>query len=132
MAQFGYKLNEDGRVIICGYGEFENYLTGNEPFQNFGIIDYKLVNEEWIYNPIIMVPEAISKLQATKHMLNIGRHDELMAIIDEDTTGETRLLYDASYQLYRNSSMVNQLGAAMGYDSDGLDNLFIEANKILL
>jgi len=128
-----YAIDIEGRMIAYGH-LLEGIEITNEPFNICNCLDWRkdLNTNEWIYDPIIMVPQEISKLQATKHMLNIGRHDELMAIIDADITGETRLLYDASYQLYRNSGMVNQLGAAMGYDSDGLDNLFIEANKILL
>jgi len=127
-----FSLDTDGNIISLGIKGDYDFNSSDLPFTITTFQDWKWNSTDEIWEEIIMVPEVISKLQATKHMLNIGRHDELMAIIDADITGETRLLYDASYQLYRNSGMVNQLGAAMGYDSDGLDNLFIEANKILL
>lgn len=132
MKEFRYTLNEDGTVKCCGYGDFENVLTGTETFSTFEIVNYKknLEANEWEY--IMNVPLSISKLQATKHLLNINRHAELMAIIDADETGETRLLFDAAHQLDRNSDMVNKLGTAMGFSSEELDDLFIEANKILV
>lgn len=132
MKNFRYSLLDDGTVKACGYQDFEHSLTGDEPFTGFDIVNYQLVNNEWIYNSIIMIPESISKLQATQHLLNIGRHTELMTIIDSDETGVTRTLYDAAHQLDRDSNMVNQLAEAMGFTQEGIDELFIEASKIMV
>ena len=135
--KLGYNLNSKGKITSISsqnIDKFQYQTDGTEPFSLDDYFDWQkdLSTGEWIFKPIIMVPEYISKLQATKHMLNINRHAELMAIIDADETGETRLLYDAAHQLDRSSDMVNQLGAAMGFSPEELDDLFIEANKILV
>jgi hypothetical protein len=120
---------------------FIEFMHRNQPhmkvftFEKYTIdvpIDNVFYSDDEFNDWFLFVPPFISKLQAVSHLLEIGRYNDLMAVLDSDPTGEKRILFGAAHQLDRDSTMVNQLGSALGYDSEGLDNLFTEASKILV
>ena|SRR5690554_6679279 len=55
MKNFKYTLNAEGYPIAYGYMDFEQSLTGDEPFSGFDIQFYKkdMLTGEWIYLPDI-------------------------------------------------------------------------------
>lgn len=135
MRKFKYTLDADGFVIGCGYMDvFANELKGDEPFSGFEIVDYRknLETNEWIFDPIIMIPQEITKIQAVKRLLDVDKYNELLMALDADLTGESRILFDAAHKIYRESNMVAQIGVALGFSSYDIDELFIEASKILV
>jgi len=129
-----YSIDKNGRISAIGRGDYEHVLKGNDPFGMHDCQHWQKDHStgEWKYNPIIMVPQSISKLQAVSHLLATGRYNDLMTALESDETGVKRILFDAAHQLDRESTMVNEMGEALGFSSEELDNLFIEANKILV
>ena len=88
--------------------------------------------ENWIYDPIMIVPKEISKLQAVKRLLDTGRYTDLMTALDSAPTGESRILFDAASTLARDSNMVSQFAAALGFTDEDTDAFFVEADKIMV
>lgn len=135
MKNFKYALDAEGNLIGFGYLDiFDSELDGTEPFTGFDIMDYRkdLSTNEWIYDPIIMIPEKISKLQAVSHLLAIDRYVDLINVLNTDDTGKKKILFDAAHELDRESGMVKGIGTALGFDSKGIDDFFVDANKILV
>ena len=104
---------------------FEHYIDG---FQ----FDYVFATQDDLDAFIVSVPQTISKLQAVAQLLQINRYADLMAALNADTTGISRILFDAAAVLDRSSNMVNQMGAALGMSSDDVDDFFVSASKILV
>jgi hypothetical protein len=104
---------------------FEKY-TFNAPFDHVFATTNEF--ETWL----VYVPPFISKLQAVSHLLDIDRYNDLMTALDSDPTGTKRILFDAAHQLDIDSTMVNEMGVALGFSSDELDNFFVEAHKIFV
>lgn len=104
---------------------FEHYTT-DAPFDH--IFKSSEEYEAWF----LFVPSFISKLQAVSHLLAIDRYNDLMTALDADLTGTKRILFDAAHQLDRNSTMVNEMGVALGFSSEEIDTLFVEADRILV
>jgi hypothetical protein len=104
---------------------FEHYTT-NAPF------DHVFASTEEYEAWLVYVPPFISKLQAVSHLLAIDRYNDLMTALDADATGTKRILFDAAHQLDRSSTMVNEMGVALGFSSEELDTLFVEADRILV
>lgn len=134
MSKFKYKLDKDGRVVACGYidglGDIE--LKGDEPFSGLDAIDYQYdkTTMKWIYKPTIMIPQQISRLQCVKRLLDTNRYADLMAALNSDQSGVSRILFDAAAVLSRDSNMVNQLATALGFSNEDTDAFFVEAEKI--
>ena len=67
MKIFGYTLNNEGRIIACGYvGNYDNYIDGSEPFAGFDCEFWKkdLQTGEWLYLPSIMpVDKSINRVE---------------------------------------------------------------------
>ena len=84
--------------------------------------------EAWL----VYVPATISKLQCVKRLLDTGRYTDLMTTIDSDPTGESRILFDAASTLARDSNMVSQFAAALGFTDEDTDEFFVEADKIMV
>lgn len=53
MANFRYTLDQNGFVVACGYGSYENTVSVDDPFFEFEIIYWRknIVTGEWIYLP---------------------------------------------------------------------------------
>lgn len=135
MKKFKYNLDSEGNVVACGYlSTFEYEVKEDDPFTGFDISDYRkdLITNQWIYDPFIMVPTSITKLQAVSRLLEIDKYNDLMTALDADVTGVDRILFDAAHQLDRDSAMVAKMAVALGFDEAGTDEFFIEASKILV
>lgn len=104
---------------------FEEYIDGY-PF------DYVFNTQEELDAWMVYVPQTISKLQCVKLLLERNRYTELITAIDSDTTGVSRILFDAAAILDRNSTMVNQFANILGFSSEDTDSFFVEASKILI
>ena len=104
---------------------FEQYITGY-PFAH--VFDTQSELDAFI----VSVPPTISKLQCVMLLLQRGRYAELMAVIDSDPSGVSRILFDAAATLDRDSAMVNQLAAALGFSETDTDDFFVEAAEILV
>lgn len=67
MNQFGFNLDNDGRIIACGYvGNYDNYIDGSEPFTDFDCEFWKkdLQTDEWLYLPdITPVDRSINRVE---------------------------------------------------------------------
>lgn len=127
-----YELDVAGFLIACGDVSSYTYELTNEPFGMNGVGCWQKVNNEWIFKQIIMIPKEITKLQAVKRLLDANRYTDLMTAIDSDPTGESRILFDAASTLARDSNMVSQFAAALGFSDEDTDEFFVEADKIMV
>lgn len=52
MKKFTYRLDENGVPVAFGYLDFENQLSGLEPFTSFDIVRWRkdIETGEWIYD----------------------------------------------------------------------------------
>lgn len=129
-----YNINSQGYITEIGYLKHYSIELTDEPFSmhDFQAWQKDLNTGEWKYNPIIMVPQSISKLQAVSHLLATERYNDLMTALDADKTGVKRILFNAAHQLDRDSTMVNEMVLALGFSDEDTDTFFNEANKILI
>lgn len=127
-----YELDAEGWLVACGDVNSYSYELTDEPFGMDGLGKWRKVKGEWIYNEITMIPQEITKLQAVKRLLDTGRYTDLMTAIDSDPTGESRILFDAASTLARDSNMVSQFAAALGFSDEDTDEFFVEADKIMV
>lgn len=102
---------------------FEHYIDGY-PF------DYTFADQNALDTFIVHVPESISKLQCVKRLIDTGRYTDLMNALDKDPSGVSRILFEAASTLARNSNMVSQFAAALGFTDVDTDAFFVEAEKI--
>lgn len=125
--------NESGRIshiLIAPHEKMECF-----PFSSIDqSVDYRFDFETntWIYDPVIMIPQEITKLQCVKLLLDTNRYNDLMSALDADTTGVSRILFDAASTLSIDSNMVNQLATALGFSNEDTDAFFVEAEKIIV
>lgn len=104
---------------------FSHYIDGSA----FDLIfESEAEFEAWL----VFVPQTISKLQAVKRLLDTGRYTDLMTAIDKDPTGVSRILFEAAYTLARDSNMVNEMAAGLGFSDEDTDEFFVEADKIMI
>lgn len=130
-----YKLNDDGCVIGVGFDPaFDRAFNGDEPEQGIALMNwrYDAENKQWIYSKNMIVPQQISKLQAVKRLLDTGRYTDLMTALDRDPSGVSRILFEAASTLSRDSNMVSQFAAALGFSDKDTDEFFVEADKIMI
>lgn len=104
---------------------FEKYVMGNM-FEEVFYTEAEF--EAWL----LEVPASITKLQAVKQLLTLGLYNDLIAALESDITGESKILFDSASRLDRNSNMVNNIATALGMSSDDVDTFFVEANQILI
>ncbi len=81
---------------------------------------------------LIEVPSEITKLQAVSLLITSGQYEALLAALDADETGASRILFDAAHQLYRDSNMVANMAAALDMTDDDINSFFVEASSILI
>ena len=71
--------------------------------------------------------------QARLALLAAGKLSQVDAIIDslpEPHKSAARIEWDYSSEVQRDRPFVQQIGAALGYTDEQLDQLFIEASKL--
>lgn len=130
-----YKINNEGKVISCGITpEFGDIAKGDEPFTMQNEFDYRFDFETntWIYDPIIMTPNEITKLQCVEQLRIDNKYNDLITALKLDVTGWDMIRWEAAAVLTRDSQMVAKLGAALGMSSDDIDTFFVNAAKIYL
>lgn len=80
-----------------------------------------------------IVPQVVTMRQARLALNAAGKLATVQAVIDsmpEPQKTNTQIWWDHSSAVERSQPLVQQLGAAIGLDSAGIDNLFIEAEKL--
>jgi agmatine/peptidylarginine deiminase len=119
----------DGMVLVNSDGDFAKEVVLSENSEEWSeVVD----DREEETTEIVDSPNTISKLQAVALLVQMGRYEELMTELGKDTTGVSKILFDAASVLSRDSNMVNQLASALDMSSADVDNFFVEANKILI
>jgi hypothetical protein len=131
---YRYVLHPNGRIYSIGIQSVGIELTGDEPFTIDNAFDYlfDFETKTWIYDPIIMVPQEITKLQCVEQLRIDDKYDDLMAALKLDETGWDMIRWEAASILARDSQMVAKLTGALGMTSDDVDTFFINASKIYL
>lgn len=79
------------------------------------------------------VPHSITMRQARRYLLNIGRLQDVNTAIDNLTEPQrtaAQIDWEYSQVVDRDSEFVLLLAPVLGWDSDDLDTMFIEADKL--
>lgn len=79
------------------------------------------------------VPQSVTMRQARRHLLNIGRLQDVDAAIDalpEPQRTAAKIDWEYSQVVERQSEFVLMLAPVLGWDAAGLDTMFIEADKL--
>lgn len=128
-----YTVNEQtGRIISCGISSsFGSLAKGNEPFTIYNAFDYRydFLTETWVYDPIIPVPQSITRYQGMMHLYRIGRLKELETKVIE-LDGEGEIAFYNSINWERTNSFVIAMALLLSMTDSDIDNFFIEAAKI--
>lgn len=130
---------KESRVKLIKMGSENNiiyvYLTDEEASKYH---DIELVQQEEIielgdivkYN----IPEKISKRQMRQQLIIDGLYANVQNVIDsiEDETDRllTQVFWEDSAEFERNHPMLIQFSTSLGLDSNGIDMLFVKANKL--
>lgn len=104
---------------------FEHYASSNMFEQIF-------LSESEFNAWLTEVPVSITKLQAVKQFLIEGTYNNLIAALEADATGESKILFDSAHRLDRESKMVNNIALVLNMTSDDVDTFFIDASKIIV
>lgn len=120
-------VNEKGDIIAMGVDSFTiNGIDANRIDENYR---YDFENETWIYDPIIMVPQSITRYQGMLYLYRIGRLKELEAkVIENDGEGEIAFYNSITWD--RDNDFVVCMAAYLNMTSEDIDNFFTEAAKI--
>lgn len=79
------------------------------------------------------IPQIVTMRQARLALLAAGKLAQVDAVIEslpEPHKSASRIEWDYSSEVQRDRPFVQQIGAALGYTSEQLDQLFIEASKL--
>ena len=130
-----YEINNEGKVISCGImPEFGDIAKGDEPFTVQNAFDYRFDFETktWIYDPIIMIPQEITKLQCVEQLRIDNKYNDLMTALKLDATGWDMIRWEAAAVLTRDSQMVSNFAIALSMTSEDVDTFFINASNTYL
>lgn len=127
-----YKLSKSGiSVIRKEDGLSIPFCEGNRDYADYLAWLAKGNTPDPVDPMVPTVPTAVAPLQARIALLKISKLAQVEAIIAQaDET--TKLAWEYATEFTRQSPIVLGLAGAIGLDSDALDQLFIEASKILL
>ena len=79
----------------------------------------------------VVVPETITAVQIRKwlvaHGITLDSVDAAIAALPEDVRDNTKIEWEYNTEIRRSSSMLAQMAAGFGMDSDAIDQAFIEA-----
>lgn len=78
--------------------------------------------------PVIIIPNSVTKLQAKLTLLEIGLLDEVEALIEQDR--RAKLYWTDSQNFLRSDGILLSMATAIGLSDVELDKLFIEASKL--
>lgn len=118
-------------------GQVFAYETQAEKEQ-FAPIDLIPMTDEEVrlhLNPpfVDSVPQTVTMRQARLALLADSKLSQVDAVIDslpEPQKSAARIEWDYSSEVQRDRPFVKQIGAALGYTDEQLDQLFIEASKL--
>ena len=131
-----YTINQTtGRIDSVGiYSDAGVEANGSEPFTIYDASNwrYDFKTNTWIYDPIIMIPTEITKLQCVEQLRIDNKYNDLIAALKLDSTGWDMIRWEAATTLARDSQMVAKLAGALGMSSDDVDTFFVNAAKIYL
>lgn len=131
-----YTINKTtGRIDSVGiYPDAGIEDNGSEPFTIYDAWNYRFDFETktWIYDPIIMIPTEITKLQCVEQLRIDCKYNDLITALKLDDTGWDMIRWEAAAVLVRDSQMVSNFAIALGMTSEDVDTFFVNAYKILL
>ena len=128
-----YTINKTtGRIDSVGiYPDAGIESNGSEPFTIYDAGNYRFDFETntWIYDPIIMIPQSITRYQGMMYLYRIGRLKELEAkVVENDGEGEIAFYNSITWE--RGNPFVVGMAAFLSMTDADIDNFFIEAAKI--
>lgn len=81
----------------------------------------------------IAIPQVVTMRQARLALLAAGKLSQVDAVIEslpEPHKSAARIEWDYSSEVQRDRPFVQQIGAALGFNDEQLDQLFVEASKL--
>lgn len=78
--------------------------------------------------PVVIIPNSVTKLQAKLQLLEIGLLDEVETLIEQDR--KAKLYWTDSQNFLRNDEILLSMATALGLSDAQLDDLFVEASKL--
>lgn len=78
--------------------------------------------------PVVIIPNSITKLQAKLQLLEIGLLDEVEALIEQDR--KAKLYWIDSQNFLRTDEILLGMATALGLNDAQLDDLFVKASKL--
>lgn len=142
------KLDENGKVIsILNVGIDNDYIDAPElpNDHEFGVSDYKYLDGK--YNKVDavainemtvgeIVPEKITKLQLKIQLVKSGFDLQIIEnainALPEPQKTLAFLSWTEATNFYRDNEMIASVGQMLNLTSEQIDEIFIEAEKILL
>jgi len=123
-------VDENGEIIAMGIDSFiVNGINADGIDENYR---FDFETKTWVYDPIIMIPQEITKLQCVEQLRIDGKYNDLMTALKLDTTGWDMIRWEAVAVLARDSQMVAKLAGALGMTGEDVDTFFVNAAKIYL
>ena len=78
--------------------------------------------------PVVIIPNSITPLQAKLQLLEIGLLDEVEEMIKQDRKVE--IYWTNTQNFYRNDEILLGMATALGLSDAQLDDLFLQASKL--
>ncbi len=78
--------------------------------------------------PVVIIPNSVTKLQAKLQLLEIGILDEVEILIEQDR--KAKLYWTDSQNFLRTDEILLSMATALGLSDAQLDDLFIQASKL--
>jgi len=78
--------------------------------------------------PVVIIPNSVTKLQAKLQLLEIGLLDEVEALIEQDR--KAKLYWTDSQNFLRTDEILLGMATALGLNDAQLDDLFVKASKL--
>tara|TARA_R100001039_G_C1830066_1_gene94428 strand:- start:159 stop:662 length:504 start_codon:yes stop_codon:yes gene_type:complete len=100
-------------------------------YQTWQVRDY--TSEELEQQRLSSIPHAITPRQARLALLHAGllsQVDTAIASLESPAKETAQIEWEYATSIERESEWINQLGSALGLDSAGIDDLFVEAASL--
>lgn len=78
--------------------------------------------------PVIVIPNSVTKLQAKLQLLEIGLLDDVETLIEQDI--KVKLYWTDSQNFLRTDEIILGIATALGLSDAQLDDLFLKASKL--
>ena len=99
--------------------------------QTWGVRDY--TPEEIEQRRLASVPQSITPRQARLALLNAGllsQTETAVEALESPAKEQVKIEWEYATSVERDSEWINQLGGALGLDSAGIDDLFVQASQL--